>query len=116
MSAPGPHFLDVTHADIPRAFKRVRRRLIVAKLLSIPAVYACIELAIYLAGADPHERDRLGRLSVTREGLGQRDGMVFDACRGRGIPVAVSMAGGYGADVEETVDIHFETVRRAAMA
>jgi acetoin utilization deacetylase AcuC-like enzyme len=74
------------------------------------------ELAIYLAGADPHERDRLGRLSVTREGLGQRDGMVFDACRGRGIPVAVSMAGGYGADVEETVDIHFETVRRAAMA
>ena len=74
------------------------------------------ELAVYLAGADPHERDRLGRLSVTREGLTRRDELVLGFCRRRGIPVAVSMAGGYGEDVEETVAIHFETVRRAASA
>lgn len=72
------------------------------------------ELAIYLAGADPHERDRLGRLALTFEGLARRDELVFSQCRRRGIPVAVTMAGGYGEDVRETAEIHFQTVRRAA--
>ena len=72
------------------------------------------ELAIYLAGADPHEGDRLGRLKLTKAGLLARDRMVFEACRSAGIPVAVTMAGGYGRDVTDTVDIHFQTVQLAA--
>jgi acetoin utilization deacetylase AcuC-like enzyme len=72
------------------------------------------ELAIYLAGADPFEDDRLGRLSVTKEGLAGRDDMVLEACRGRGIPVAITMAGGYARRVEDTVDVHFQSIRRAA--
>lgn len=68
------------------------------------------DVAIYLAGADPHENDRLGRLSLTKEGLAARDRLVFEACRTAGLPVAVVMAGGYGRDVNETVDIHFQTV------
>jgi acetoin utilization deacetylase AcuC-like enzyme len=72
------------------------------------------ELAIYLAGADPHEGDRLGRLKLTKPGLLARDQLVFEACRAAGIAVAVTMAGGYGRDVEDTVDVHFQTVRLAA--
>ena len=72
------------------------------------------DLAIFLAGADPFEGDKLGRLSVTKEGLAERDRMVLEGCRERGIPVAVTMAGGYAKNVEDTVDIHFQTIKRAA--
>ena len=72
------------------------------------------DLAIYLAGADPFAGDRLGRLSLTKNGLTRRDRMVFEACAARGLPVAVTMAGGYAEDIDDTVDIHFRTVREAA--
>lgn len=72
------------------------------------------ELAIYLAGADPYEHDKLGRLSLTKAGLRQRDEMVLENCRTAGIPVAITMAGGYAKNVEDIVDIHFQTVATAA--
>lgn len=75
---------------------------------------SCPQLVIYLAGADPFRGDRLGRLALSMEGLTARDAAVFDACAARGIPVAVAMAGGYGADIGDTVEIHFRTVREAA--
>jgi acetoin utilization deacetylase AcuC-like enzyme len=70
-------------------------------------------LAFYLAGADPHEDDRLGRLRLTREGLAERDRRVFDALRRRRIPVAVTMAGGYGRDIHTTVAIQRHTLELA---
>src|SRR4029450_905763 len=72
------------------------------------------DLAIYLARADPFEGDRLGRLSVTKSGLAERDRIVLQTCRERGIPVAVTMAGGYASEVEDTVDVHFQSIRMAA--
>ena len=72
------------------------------------------DLAIFLAGADPFEGDRLGRLSITKEGLAERDRLVLKSCRERDLPVVVTMAGGYAIDVKDTVDIHFQTVSRAA--
>jgi acetoin utilization deacetylase AcuC-like enzyme len=72
------------------------------------------ELAIYLAGADPYEDDRLGRLAVSKEGLAERDRLVLESCRERGIPVALTMAGGYARKVEDTVDIHFRSIERTA--
>ncbi len=72
------------------------------------------DLAIYLAGADPFAGDRLGRLSVTKEGLAERDRTVLEACRERGLPVAVTMAGGYADHVPDTVDVHFQSIERAA--
>jgi acetoin utilization deacetylase AcuC-like enzyme len=72
------------------------------------------DLAFYLAGADPHEGDRLGRLKLTFNGLAERDRQVFDALRERGIPVAVSMAGGYGTDIDATVAVHLRTVIEAS--
>jgi acetoin utilization deacetylase AcuC-like enzyme len=74
---------------------------------------AAADLAVYLAGADPFEGDRLGRLAVTKAGLAARDRLVLDRCRNVGIPVAIAMAGGYAHDIDDTVDIHVETVRAA---
>ena len=68
-------------------------------------------LVFYVAGADPHEGDRLGRLKLTTAGLAERDRRVFAACRTRGIPVAVSMAGGYGRNIDDTVAIHLRTLQ-----
>ncbi len=70
-------------------------------------------LIFYLAGADPHEGDRLGRLKLTTAGLAERDRRVLDAARARRIPVALSMAGGYGRVVEDTVQVHLGTIRAA---
>lgn len=72
------------------------------------------ELAIYLAGADPFEDDKLGRLKVTKRGLAERDHRVLEACRDRNIPVTVTMAGGYARKVSDTVDIHFASINTAA--
>ena len=72
------------------------------------------DLVIYLAGADPHEGDRLGRLALTFDGLARRDAFVLDQVREVGLPVAVSIAGGYGRDIEDTVRAHTTTARIAA--
>jgi acetoin utilization deacetylase AcuC-like enzyme len=70
-------------------------------------------LVFYLAGVDPHERDRLGRLQLTHEGLRRRDEFVLRACRDAGIPVAITLGGGYGKDIQDTVEAHCNTVRSA---
>lgn len=72
------------------------------------------DLVIYLAGADAHEADRLGRLGLTFDGLARRDSMVLEQCREVGLPVAVTIAGGYGEPIEGTVAIHARTARIAA--
>ncbi|MFK8111674.1 MAG: histone deacetylase [Rubripirellula sp.] len=75
---------------------------------------ASFDLAIYLAGADPFLDDRLGRLSLTKQGLRLRDKRVLEWCRNHGIPVAVAMAGGYARKISDIVDIHAATVREAS--
>lgn len=71
------------------------------------------QLLIYLAGADPHEGDRLGRLKLTHSGMLRRDQYVFDYARRMGVPLAISMAGGYGHNIETTVAVHCQTVLEA---
>ncbi len=68
---------------------------------------------IYLAGADPHEGDRLGRLNISKDGMRLRDEAVCQFALDRGLPMAISMAGGYGKEIESTVDIHFQTITTA---
>ena len=72
------------------------------------------ELAVYLAGADAFVGDRLGRLSVSKAALAERDRILYDHCARAGVPVAIVMGGGYAAEVEDTVDIHFHSVAEAA--
>lgn len=79
---------------------------------ALPYVFeqATPDLVIYLAGADPYEHDRLGKLGLSMVGLVQRDKMVFEACDRYGVPVAVTMGGGYAECVQEIANIHLNTV------
>jgi acetoin utilization deacetylase AcuC-like enzyme len=71
------------------------------------------DMAIYLAGADPFLDDAFGRLGLTKRGLAERDRLVLEHCRTANLPVAITMAGGYARNVQDTVDIHFQTVQIA---
>ena len=70
-------------------------------------------LVVYLAGADPFEGDRLGRLKLSYDGLEARDRQVFDWCFQRHLPLAFAMAGGYGVNIAETVQVQMNTYRVA---
>lgn len=82
----------------------------------LPRVLAAAraELVVYLAGADPHERDLLGRMKLTHAGLARRDAFVLTTCREVGLPVVITVAGGYGTDLTDTVRVHLNTIRLAA--
>ena len=84
----------------------------------IPAVQKALnefqpDILFYVGGADPYCEDQLGGLSLTKEGLKERDGKVFEAARKRKIPVATVLAGGYARRVEDTVRIHVNTILAA---
>lgn len=92
-------YLSILEATLPRALER-----------SQP------ELAFYLAGADPYREDQLGGLGLTLEGLRRRDAHVLETLRDRGVPVAVTLAGGYAYRQDDTVAIHGATVEEAVRA
>jgi acetoin utilization deacetylase AcuC-like enzyme len=82
---------------------------------TLPAVVAFNpEIAYYLAGADPYEDDQLGGLALSIEGLRERDRLVFQAFRRAGIPVVLTLAGGYARRLEDTVAIHRGSFEAAA--
>jgi acetoin utilization deacetylase AcuC-like enzyme len=95
--AGDPRFLDAVHHGVRLAIEASRP-----------------DLVFYVAGADPYEGDKLGRLAVSKAGLEARDEVVFSACDAQGIPVAVVMSGGYAEKIDDIVDIHFASVQRAA--
>lgn len=80
-------------------------------LHSIFAYAGGFDFAFYLAGADPYYQDTLGHLSLTKEGLSQRDRLIFDTCLLKRLPVAVVLAGGYAPELEDIVDVHISTIR-----
>jgi acetoin utilization deacetylase AcuC-like enzyme len=69
------------------------------------------DLIFYLAGADPYEKDKLGRLNLTIEGLKRRDEMVLRFAESNGVPIVTTMSGGYSLKIADTVEIHCNTVR-----
>jgi acetoin utilization deacetylase AcuC-like enzyme len=81
----------------------------------VPRIYREFrpDLILYLAGADPYEKDQLGGLRLTKEGLKERDRIVIENARRLGIPVAIVLAGGYASEIEDTVAIHINTIRVA---
>jgi acetoin utilization deacetylase AcuC-like enzyme len=79
---------------------------------SMPAVFDWNpEIVFYLAGADPYVKDKLGRLAVSIDGLSKRDHHVLYECFLREVPVATVMSGGYGKDINDTIEIHCNTIR-----
>lgn len=71
------------------------------------------DIVFYLGGADPYEKDKLGRLSLTIEGLRRRDEIVLEYAKAHGIPIVTTMSGGYAQDINDTVEIHSNTIRAA---
>jgi acetoin utilization deacetylase AcuC-like enzyme len=98
-------------ADLPDGTRDERYLETVERLLPQAIARARPELCFYLAGADPYEGDRLGRLSVSRSGLAARDRLVRDALAAAGVPACVTLAGGYADPIADTVAINVETIR-----
>ncbi len=71
------------------------------------------EFILYVAGADPYEKDQLGSLLITKEGLKKRDEFIISLIRENNIPLSIVLAGGYAIDLNDTVDIHFTTISLA---
>ncbi len=69
------------------------------------------DIVFYLGGADPFEKDKLGRLGLTIEGLMKRDEAVLSFAKERDVPIVTTMSGGYAADIKDTVEIHSNTIR-----
>jgi acetoin utilization deacetylase AcuC-like enzyme len=79
---------------------------------NLPAVFRDDpDIVFYLAGADPYSGDKLGRLSVSIDGLRERDAFVLRECYKREVPLITVMSGGYGKDINDTVEIHCNTIR-----
>jgi acetoin utilization deacetylase AcuC-like enzyme len=78
----------------------------------LPSVFAAEpEIVFYLAGADPYRGDKLGRLALSIDGLRERDAYVLRECYEREVPIVTVMSGGYGKDINDTVEIHCNTIR-----
>ncbi|GIU82855.1 MAG: histone deacetylase [Acidobacteria bacterium] len=79
---------------------------------ALPRVFAhSPDTIFYLAGADPYEKDKLGRLKLTKQGLKTRDLMVLTFAKENHVPVVTTMSGGYAIDINDTVEIHANTIR-----
>ena len=78
----------------------------------LPSVFAHDpDIVFYLAGADPFARDKLGRLALSIDGLRERDAYVLRECYAREVPIVTVMSGGYGKDINDTIEIHCNTIR-----
>jgi acetoin utilization deacetylase AcuC-like enzyme len=78
----------------------------------LPAIFNSEpDVVFYLAGADPYKEDKLGRLALSIEGLRERDALVLRQCYQREIPIVTVMSGGYGKDINDTIEIHCNTIR-----
>ena len=78
----------------------------------LPAVFAHDpEIVFYLAGADPFAKDKLGKLSLSIDGLRERESYVLRECYEREVPIVTVMSGGYGTDINDTIEIHCNTIR-----
>src|SRR5262249_40679985 len=78
----------------------------------LPQVFeATPDIVFFLAGADTYVGDKLGRLSLSIAGLRKRDDLVLKQCYERELPLVTVMSGGYGTDINDTVEIHCNTIR-----
>ena len=110
-----PFRKEVSNLDVVFEDGAADQEYLASLRVHLPAVLNAHDpdLVFYLAGADPYEGDRLGRLKLTIDGLRERDRIVFAACRDRQLPVVVAMSGGYAPDIDAIVTIHTNTIREA---
>lgn len=103
-------------SDLPNGTGDERYLAELERLLPLALARSRPTLCFYLAGADPYEHDRLGRLAITKRGLSRRDEIVRSALLEAGVPTVVTLAGGYAERIEDTVEINLSTLQTFARA
>ncbi len=107
-----PLFKEVSNLDIELPDKTFDNEYLETLNEALPRVFLHNpDIIFYLGGADPFERDKLGRLSLTKRGLMKRDEAVLRFAKEREIPIVTVMSGGYAQDINDTVEIHCNTIR-----
>jgi acetoin utilization deacetylase AcuC-like enzyme len=107
-----PLFKTKSRLDVELPDRTTDRSYLQVLAENLPTVFQHDpEIVFYLAGADPYEDDKLGKLSLTIDGLKERDAMVLRECYEHEVPVTTVMSGGYAKEIEDTVEIHCNTIR-----
>ncbi len=107
-----PLFKEVSSLDIELPDKTGDAEFLETLNEALPRIFLHDpDLVFYLGGADPYEKDKLGRLGLTIEGLRRRDEAVLSYAKEREVPIVTTMSGGYALDVNDTVEIHCNTIR-----
>ena len=107
-----PLFKEISNLDIELPDKTADKEYLETLNEALPRIFLHNpDIIFYLAGADPYELDKLGRLSLTFEGLMKRDEMVLIFAKERDVPIVTVMSGGYSKDINDTVEIHCNTIR-----
>jgi len=107
-----PLFKEVSTLDIELSDKTGDAEFLETLEQALPRIFLHDpDIIFYLGGADPFENDRLGRLSLTKEGLMKRDETVLEFAKTKDVPIVTTMSGGYAADIKDTVEIHANTIR-----
>jgi acetoin utilization deacetylase AcuC-like enzyme len=107
-----PLFKEISNLDIELPDKTSDREYLETLNEALPRVFLHNpDIVFYLGGADPFEKDKLGRLGLTMNGLMKRDEAVLSFARERDVPIVTLMSGGYAQDVNDTVEIHCNTIR-----
>lgn len=107
-----PLFKEVSNLDIELPDRTADAEYLETLSEALPRVFLHNpDIVFYLGGADPFERDKLGRLGLTIDGLKRRDETILQFAREREVPIVTVMSGGYGLDINDTVEIHCNTIR-----
>lgn len=107
-----PLFKETSTLDIELPDKTNDREFLETLDEALPRIFLHDpDIVFYLGGADPFEKDKLGRLGLTIEGLRLRDEMVLSYAKERQVPIVTTMSGGYAQDINDTVEIHCNTIR-----
>lgn len=110
---PSPKPPSTVDVDLPDGIEDEEYLAILEKHLHQAFHDFAPDILFYVAGADPYREDQLGGLALTMRGLARRDALVFDYARRNGVPVSITLAGGYARHVADTVNIHVSTIVKA---
>ena len=110
---PSPKPPSTVDVDLPDGIEDEEYLAILEKHLHQAFHDFAPDILFYVAGADPYREDQLGGLALTMRGLARRDALVFDYARRNGVPVSITLAGGYARHVADTVNIHVGTIVKA---
>lgn len=109
-----PLFKETSDLDIELADRTGDREFLETLSEALPRIFLHDpDIVFYLGGADPFEKDKLGRLNLTIDGLRRRDETVLEFAKTKNVPLVTVMSGGYAADITDTVEIHCNTIRAA---